>query len=47
MVAYGIGHLFPEIETYAFIVAMLVGLVPIARRAVMAARAGTRSQLKC
>lgn len=41
VVAYGIGHLFPAIATYAFIVAMLVGLVPIARRAFMAARAGT------
>ncbi|MCK8780824.1 cadmium-translocating P-type ATPase [Rhizobium sp. NTR19] len=40
-VAYGIGHLFPAIETYSFIVAMLIGLVPIARRAVMAALAGT------
>lgn len=39
--AYGIGHLFPAIATYAFIVAMFVGLVPIARRAFMAARAGT------
>lgn len=41
VLAYGIGHLFPAIATYAFIVAMLVGLVPIARRAFMAARAGT------
>ncbi|WP_082366792.1 heavy metal translocating P-type ATPase [Ensifer adhaerens] len=41
VVAYGIGHLFPAIETYAFMVAMLVGLVPIARRAIMAAFAGT------
>jgi len=41
VVAYGIGHLFPEVETYAFVIAMLVGLVPIARRAVMAALAGT------
>ena len=41
VVAYGIGHLFPAIQTYAFIAAMLVGLVPIARRAIMAARAGT------
>ncbi|WP_430257251.1 heavy metal translocating P-type ATPase [Neorhizobium sp. IRS_2294] len=40
VLAYGIGHLFPAIATYAFIVAMLVGLVPIARRAFMAARAG-------
>ncbi len=41
VVAYGIGHLFPPIETYAFIIAMFVGLVPIARRAIMAALAGT------
>ncbi|MGE7368365.1 heavy metal translocating P-type ATPase [Neorhizobium sp. NPDC001467] len=40
-IAYGIGHLFPAVETYAFVVAMLIGLVPIARRAVMAALAGT------
>ncbi|MBB4566923.1 heavy metal translocating P-type ATPase [Rhizobium leucaenae] len=39
--AYAIGHLVPSIASYAFIVAMLVGLVPIARRAVMAALAGT------
>ncbi|MES5099548.1 heavy metal translocating P-type ATPase [Agrobacterium sp. BA1120] len=41
VLAYGVGHLFPSIERYAFIVAMMVGLVPIARRAFMAARAGT------
>lgn len=41
VVAYGIGHLFPAIATYAFVIAMLVGLVPIARRAIMAALAGT------
>ncbi|MBY5706834.1 cadmium-translocating P-type ATPase [Rhizobium leguminosarum] len=40
-VAYGIGLLFPAIESYAFIVAMLIGLLPIARRAIMAAMAGT------
>lgn len=39
--AYGIGHLLPAIQLYAFALAMLVGLVPIARRAIMAARAGT------
>ena len=39
--AYAVGLVFPEVETYAFIVAMLVGLLPIARRAVMAALAGT------
>ena len=41
VVAYGIGHLFPAVETHAFVIAMVVGLVPIARRAVMAALAGT------
>ncbi|PWE53254.1 cadmium-translocating P-type ATPase [Metarhizobium album] len=40
-VAYGIGHLFPAIGPYAFAAAMLVGLLPIARRAIMAAMAGT------
>ena len=40
-VAYGVGKLVPAIEAYAFTAAMLVGLVPIARRALMAARAGT------
>jgi Cd2+/Zn2+-exporting ATPase len=39
--AYGVGKLFPAIEAYAFTAAMLVGLIPIARRATMAARAGT------
>ncbi|MES5100350.1 heavy metal translocating P-type ATPase [Agrobacterium sp. BA1120] len=41
VIAYGIGHLFPAIQIYAFALAMLVGLVPIARRAIMAAFAGT------
>ncbi|CAM5770410.1 ATPase [Labrys miyagiensis] len=39
--AYGIGHLFPAVGRWAFDAAMLVGLVPIARRAFMAARYGT------
>ncbi|PSH63307.1 heavy metal translocating P-type ATPase [Phyllobacterium brassicacearum] len=39
--AYGIGKLFPDTAQWAFIVAMLVGLVPIAQRAIMAALAGT------
>ncbi|OLP60901.1 ATPase [Xaviernesmea oryzae] len=39
--AYGIGHLVPSIASYAFLLAMAVGLVPIARRAVLAAFAGT------
>jgi Cd2+/Zn2+-exporting ATPase len=38
--AYAIGHIFPATGSYTFIVAMLVGLVPIARRAIMAAMAG-------
>jgi Zn2+/Cd2+-exporting ATPase len=40
-VAYGLGHLIPAYETYIFTAAMLIGLVPIARRAIMAAFAGT------
>lgn len=40
-VAYGLGHLLPEWAGLIFTVAMLVGLVPIARRAFSAARAGT------
>jgi Cd2+/Zn2+-exporting ATPase len=40
IVAYIVGHIFPAIDTYAFVAAMLVGLIPIARRAVMAAIAG-------
>jgi len=39
--AYGVGKLIPAIAPYAFVAAMLVGLVPIARRALMAARSGT------
>jgi Zn2+/Cd2+-exporting ATPase len=41
VVAYGVGKLVPAVASWAFIAAMLVGLVPIARRALMAARAGT------
>ncbi|MDQ0558720.1 Cd2+/Zn2+-exporting ATPase [Rhizobium mesoamericanum] len=40
VVAYIIGHLVPAIAPYAFVVAVLVGVVPIARRAVVAAFAG-------
>ncbi|MFM9847369.1 MAG: heavy metal translocating P-type ATPase [Hyphomicrobiaceae bacterium] len=39
--AYALGKLVPSIAPYAFVVAMLIGLVPIARRAIMAALAGT------
>ncbi|WP_341643322.1 heavy metal translocating P-type ATPase [Thauera sp. SDU_THAU2] len=41
VLAYAAGLLAPAIAPYAFTVAMLIGLVPIARRAFMAARAGT------
>ncbi|PZU19443.1 MAG: cadmium-translocating P-type ATPase [Shinella sp.] len=40
-VAYGAGLAFPAIAPYAFTLAMAVGLVPIARRAIMAALNGT------
>ena len=39
--AYAVGHLFPQIERVAFILALLVGLVPVARRALTAAHFGT------
>lgn len=39
--AYIVGKLAPSVAPYAFVAAMLIGLVPIARRAIMAARAGT------
>ncbi|KQV38389.1 MULTISPECIES: heavy metal translocating P-type ATPase [unclassified Rhizobium] len=41
VVAYGLGKLIPGAEMWLFTLAMLVGLVPIARRAVMAALSGT------
>jgi Cd2+/Zn2+-exporting ATPase len=41
IVAYGLGHLIPAYDSYIFTAAMLIGLVPIARRAIMAAFAGT------
>ncbi len=39
--AFVAGHVAPEIGPWAFTAAMLVGLLPIARRALGAARAGT------
>ncbi|KAB2848004.1 MAG: cadmium-translocating P-type ATPase [Hyphomicrobiaceae bacterium] len=39
--AFGLGQLVPSIAGYAFVAAMLVGLLPIARRAFAAASAGT------
>jgi Cd2+/Zn2+-exporting ATPase len=39
--AYGIGKLIPQTGSWIFIAAMLIGLVPIARRAIMAALAGS------
>lgn len=40
-VAFALGRAIPSIETSAFLLAMLVGLVPIAKRAITAASAGT------
>jgi Cd2+/Zn2+-exporting ATPase len=39
--AWGIGKLVPALDVWIFTAAMLVGLLPIARRAFMAARMGT------
>ncbi|TWD57827.1 Cd2+/Zn2+-exporting ATPase [Agrobacterium vitis] len=39
--AYGVGHVLPAYQGWIFTAALLVGLVPIARRAFMAARFGT------
>ena len=39
--AYGLGQALPDLGYWFFLGAMLVGLLPIARRAVAAARAGT------
>ncbi|TCU22468.1 Cd2+/Zn2+-exporting ATPase [Rhizobium azibense] len=39
--AYAAGHLMPAIAPYAFVAAVLIGLVPIARRAISAALSGT------
>ncbi|MDC7785938.1 heavy metal translocating P-type ATPase [Rhodoplanes sp. TEM] len=39
--AYAVGRLVPAVETAAFLAALAIGLVPIARRAVAAARSGT------
>ncbi len=39
--AFGIGKLMPEVAPWAFIAALLIGLLPIARRAVMAGLAGS------
>ena len=41
VLAYAVGQAAPATERWAFLAAMLVGLVPIARRAFSAARHGT------
>jgi Cd2+/Zn2+-exporting ATPase len=41
LAAFALAHVWPGIERFAFIAAIAVGLVPIGRRAVMAALAGT------
>ncbi|MFM2280661.1 MAG: hypothetical protein RLZZ444_2892 [Pseudomonadota bacterium] len=40
LLAYAVGLLYPEVAPYAFAIAMLAGLVPIARRALAAMLAG-------
>lgn len=40
LIAYALGHVLPAYQRLIFDIAMLVGLVPVARRAVMAAFAG-------
>lgn len=39
--AFLLGKMFPETERWAFLIAMLVGLIPIGRRAIAAATTGT------
>lgn len=39
--AYAAGHFVPRLDPWIFIAALLIGLVPVARRAVMAALSGT------
>ena len=39
--AYLVGHLFPQVEELAFLLALAVGLVPVGWRAITAARYGT------
>ncbi|GGA90837.1 ATPase [Brucella endophytica] len=41
LAAYGLSHFYPSLEPWAFTAAMLVSLVPIARRALMAVVNGT------
>lgn len=41
VVAYGVAKALPPTAPYAFVIAMLMGLIPIARRAFAAAMAGT------
>ncbi|RZJ46705.1 MAG: cadmium-translocating P-type ATPase [Brevundimonas sp.] len=41
LLAYAIGSAFPSIERYVFLAALAVGLIPIGRRAISAARYGT------
>lgn len=40
VLAYGVGKAFPAADSAAFLVALAIGLIPIARRAFNAARAG-------
>jgi Cd2+/Zn2+-exporting ATPase len=38
---YALGRLYPAVDWWIFVAALCVGLIPIARRALMAALAGT------
>ncbi|OHC92285.1 MAG: ATPase [Sphingomonadales bacterium RIFCSPHIGHO2_01_FULL_65_20] len=41
LLAYALGSAFPAIERYVFLAALAVGLIPVGRRAISAARYGT------
>jgi len=41
LLAYALGAAFPAIERYVFLAALAVGLIPVGRRAISAARYGT------
>lgn len=41
LVSYAVGYMFPDVAKPAFLLSLMVGLLPIAKRALMAARAGT------
>jgi hypothetical protein len=46
-IAYLFGELFPATERWAFLIAMLIGLIPIARRAISAAAPARLFRTRC